>query len=46
MVKATDRAVITSALDFCSAEVQPCKSHPWGFAPVHGDNLIITQTSY
>lgn len=43
MAKATDRAVITRALDFCLAEIQPCKSHPWGFASVHGDNLIISQ---
>lgn len=35
MAKATDRAVITRALDFCLAEIQPCKSHPWGFASVH-----------
>lgn len=42
MVKAADKAVITSALDFCSAERGPYKSYPWGFAPVQGANLIIS----
>lgn len=43
MVKATDRAMITSVLSFCSAEIQPCKSYPWEFAHMHGGNLVISQ---